>query len=520
MALLLIPVHGQNSPNSYLPLQLGRRWVLRSAGSSKPIVFEVLAADRDVYRLRFDNPWISSELRLLARDGRYYVTALTMNGQTAELPPDTLYWDTSAGDNQKWSSPIGKYEIVSRHKIIAAMGKSFSDCVEIQETNKQGNKLYWTFAPGVGFIQFGEGKDAFLLESLSTNPSPVPAPSQGSAPRKEKSSSPARDASVRVALGANTFANEAFDARAVNARFRQARDAGINLIYISPKWNEIETGRKSYKFSDIDYQIGEASGENLPAILHIRVIDTNQRAMPSDLAKQAFDSSDVFARLDALLDAMLGRLAGRVQYFLVGNEINAYFDRHPEEVQSYARLVSHAAAKIRQRIPGAHVSVSVTFDALSTASARLQPILDQTDFLALTYYPMSPDFVVRSPSTVDSDFPRMLSAAGSRKIFLQEVGYPSSAVNHSSEDMQAEVFSRVFGRVAQAADRFIGMNFTFMSDFSDQQANDFARYYGENAPGVDRFRAFLKTLGMFDNRGRPKKSWQVFKDRIQALHAS
>jgi hypothetical protein len=58
-----------------------------------------------------------------------------------------------------------------------------------------------------------------------------------------------------------------------------------------------------------------------------------------------------------------------------------------------------------------------------------------------------------------------------------------------------------------------------MSDFSDQQANNFARYYGENVPGVDRFRAFLKTLGMFDDHGRPKKSWQVFKDKIEALHA-
>src|SRR5580693_2787340 len=245
---------GQDFGN-YLPMQLGRRWVLRSASTSKPIVLEVAGADHDVYRLRFDNPWISSEFRLLVRGARYYVTALTMNGQTAELPPDSLYWDLSAGDNQKWSSPIGQYEVISRHKTVGTKETKFSDCVEIQETNKQGNKLYWTFAAGVGFVQFGEGKDAFFLESVSTNP--VSEASRAAPSVKEPPHPGAgKRAKVRIALAANTFANEAFEARAVDARFRQARDAGINLIYISPKWDEIETGNKRYKFTDIDYQVG------------------------------------------------------------------------------------------------------------------------------------------------------------------------------------------------------------------------------------------------------------------------
>lgn len=515
---LVLPLgllHAGQDAGNYLPMQLGRRWVLRSASMSKPIVLEVVAADGDVYRLRFDNPWISSEFRLLVRGARFYVTALTMNGQTAQLPADSLYWDLSAGDSQKWSSPIGKYEIVSRHKTVESDGTKFSDCVEIQETNQQGNKLYWTFAPGVGFVQFGEGKDAFFLKSVSTNP--LPEASRAASSSKQPPRSGAKRATVRIALAANTFANEAFDARAVNARFRQACEAGVNLIYISPKWDEIETGYKRYKFTDLDYQIGQAAGENLPAILNIRVIDTNQRALPSDLQKKPLDASEVRGRLDSLLDAVLGRLAGRVKYFLVGNEINSYFEKHPDEIQAYAVLTSEAAAKIKQRIPGAQVSVSITFDGLEAAQSRLRPILEKTDFFAVTYYPLNPDFVVRDPSTVSSDFPRLLSAAGSKQIFLQEVGYPTSRINRSSEDLQAELFARVLDRVGQTPDRFIGVNFTFMSDFSDSQVKSFAGYYG--MPNAERFRAFLKTLGMFDDQGRPKKSWQLFKNKIQALNA-
>jgi hypothetical protein len=481
---------------NYLPLDQGRRWVLRSPSWPNPIVLEVLSATGGEVRLRFDNPWISSELRLISRGGRAYVTALTTNGQTASLPPDTLYWDTTAVEKQTWSSPIGQYRVVSRHKKVRALGRDFEDCIEIEETNPQGQQLYWTFAPDTGFVQFGEGKDKFVLESTAPRPAVPP-----------------RAGVIRIGLDANTFANEGYNSRAVQARFHQARAAGVNFIYLSPKWNEIETGREQYKLDDIEYHIGQAVQENIPAVLHIRVIDTNQRAMPADLMGKPFDAEETGARLDRLLDAVLPRLAGRVKYFLVGNEIDAYFNQHADEAQAFAKLVARATARIRSRVPDAQVSVSTTLDGIE--DGRLGPILDQTSFLALTYYPMSADFVVRNPSTVDVDFPRILAAAGSKQIFLQEVGYPTSAANGSSEEKQAEVFSRVLDRVAANPGRFIGVNFTFMSDFSDSLVKSFSAYY--KMPGAERFSSFLKTLGMFDDQGRPKKAWTMFERKVKSL---
>ena len=481
---------------NYLPLDPGRRWVLRSPASSAPMVLEVLAAKDGKIRLRFDNPWIASELRLISRDGRIYVSGLTTNGQTAKLPADALYWDTTAPEKHRWASSIGQYQVVSRHKKVRAMGRDFEDCIEIEETNLQGTRLYWTFAPDTGFVQFGEGKDSFVLVSAATPEAP-------------------RASTIRVGLAANPFANEGYDSRSVQARFHEARDAGINLIYISPKWNEIETGRDEYKFNDVEYQIGEAVRENLPAILHVRIIDTNQRAMPADLMGQAWDGEETGGRLERLIDALLPRLEGRVKYFLVGNEIDAYFTQHPNEVRAFAKLVRRAAARIRNRAPDAQISVSTTLAAIEDAGLLLRPILDQTTFFALTYYPMSPDFVVRDPSTVAADFPRLLAAAGSKQIFLQEVGYPTSALNGSSEQKQAAVFSEVLDRVAENPGRFIGVNFTFMSDFSDSLVNSFSVYY--RMPGAERFRSFLKTLGMFDDQGRPKKAWPVFERKVRSL---
>ena len=488
-------VRTSNGDVNYLPLNQGSRWVLRSPSRAKPIVLEVLAAQGSKVRLRFDNPWIPSELDLISHDGRIYVTAVTANGQTSGLPPGTLYWDTTAHDKQTWASPIGQYQVVSRHKKVRALGRDFENCLEIEETNERGERLYWTFAPDAGFVQFGEGKDAFILESATTRQAP-------------------HAAATHVGLAANPFANERYDSASVQARFRQARDAGVNLIYICPKWNEIETGRRKYKLNEIEYPIGEAVQENLPAILHVRIIDTNQRAMPADLMGKPFDAEETGARLDQLLDAVLARLAGRVKYFLVGNEIDAYFNQHPGEVQAFAKLVARAGAHIRTRVPDAQISVSTTLAGLEDRG-RLRPILDQTTFFALTYYPMSPDFLVQDPSTVDTDFPRILAAAGSQQIFLQEVGCPTSPNNRSSEEKQAEFFSRVLDRMAGDPSRFIGVNFTFMSDFSDSLVGSLTAYY--QMPGADRFASFLKTLGMFDDQGRPKKAWAVFARKVRSM---
>lgn len=509
--------------DSYLPLSPGARWVLRSRASAKPIVLEVLRNNGSAALLRFDNPWLTSEMELVPSAGRYYVQSLSINGQRAQMPPETLYWDTAAREHQKWSSAIGKMEVLSRRTTVQAMGRTFNDCLVIQETNKQGNKLYWTFAPGIGFVQFGEGRDAFVLESL--NPGRDAAPGfrnseQPAAPPPASYNQPgtnppgARNGAVRVALAANTFANESFSPSAVQARFRQAVEAGVNLIYISPKWNEVETGRENYKLDDIRYQISEAADLGFPAILHLRIIDTNQRAVPSDLSGKAWDSAEMIARAGKLIDAVVPLLRNKVEYFLVGNEINGYFGQHRNEVDSYARLVSSLAGKIRNRVPGAKVSVSTNFDGIDDCRALLRPVCEKSDFFATTYYALSPSFMVRDPAGTEGDLQHLLQAAGNKKVFLQEVGYPTSPVNGSSEDKQAQTFSRVLDFAASHSDHFIGLNFTFMSDFSDSMVRQFTRYYGS---GANQFGSFLKTLGMFDDQGRPKRSWGVFSQKVRSV---
>jgi hypothetical protein len=94
--------------SQYLPLRVGKKWVLRSTAVGTPMVFEVIEKTDRGYRIRWDNPWIPSILTIFPRGGKFYVSAVTMNNQSAAMPDGTLYWDFTAPKGAMWTNKIGR----------------------------------------------------------------------------------------------------------------------------------------------------------------------------------------------------------------------------------------------------------------------------------------------------------------------------------------------------------------------------------------------------------------------------
>jgi hypothetical protein len=447
------------------------------------------------------------------QNGKYFVIAVTMGGRTAASPKDTLYFDLTAPEGKTWSNSIGTMTVVSRNKTVKTPAQTYRNCIQIRETNKEGNNLFWTFAPGVGFVQFGEGNGAFLLDSSDSAAQDEGAPANTATPVPTRSST--IGSRPLIGLSATTFANEPFTPAAVKARFNQSLQAGVTYIYLSPKWNELEPHPGKYNMKDIDFQIDQAVQANIPAVCNVRVVDTGNRAMPSDLQQLSFRDRKVQDRFQALLQALIPRFKNRVFLLLIGNEIDGYFKGHRNEISEYGELFSAGANRAKALNPDLQVSASITFDGLDLVDSLLRPLMQRTDFLALTYYPLNPDFTFRNPDDAKQDFSRMIFVARGKKILLQEVGYSSSTLNNSSEDKQARFYGNVFANLRANRDMFYGANFLFMSDLPDSVVNDLAKYY--NLPNADRFKAFLRTLGIFDQQGKPKKSWEVFRDQATRM---
>jgi hypothetical protein len=429
------------------------------------------------------------------------------------MPDDTVYWDFTAPRGAKWSNKIGKMMVVARDGTVRADRNTYSNVIVIRENNQ-----VWSFAPGVGFVQFGGGQGAFILDERASNFSaedrddvPPPMASNESAGRRGEVVREHSKGMPLIGLQATIFANEPLTPTTANAHFQTAVNAGITFQGFSSTWAKLEPRRGEYRFDEIDFNVGQASRANIPVAYTLSIIDTGMKTVPDYLKDVGWQDPKMQRQLMQLIEALAPHFKGRLSWIMIGNEIDPYFEKHGDEVRAYASLLGAASAKFHSLVPGIQVSHTITFPGLYMENGILKPLFDQSDFLSLTYYPASPDFKFRDPDTAFADFPLMIAAAKGKKILIQEVGYSSSPLNDSSQDKQSKFFENVFAQLREHSSEFIGANFLFMSDFSDSVVDGLARYY--HAAGADRFRAFLQTLGMFDGQGHPKESWAVFQQQ-------
>jgi hypothetical protein len=529
-------------PESYLPLSEGLRWVLSHPSVKKTVSFEVLSRDGDGYRIRFDSPFGSNDWTLVPEGGKILLTRFGKNGQMMDLPENSVYFDFRAPAGTSWKMTAGEMRVLDRSATVGA----YSSAIKI----RQGKDLVFTFARGVGFVQFGEGKNAFTLDESasrlpgkSTDGGNSPTPSAGVPPTSKQDDSrpvqhvPGSAPSVGVAakgdgyrrnfpkhstirgpllvgITVNAFANESQSPQTLLNRWQQSIETGVTFVVSNSKWDEVEPKKGNYQLDGLDFQVSEAQKHNLQVAYTLRLIDTVDRTMPSEMKRKKWTDPEMESRVLKLVEAMAPRFKDRVKWFMFGNEIDGYFGRHPEEVPEFAQLFDKVSRRLKEMVPGILVSSTIMYGGIDTLNAQLKPLNDRFDFLAITYYPIRGDFTMKDPSIVRNDFARMKSASEGRGVVLQEIGYASSSVNGSSEEKQAQFIREVFGQLRANRDVFDAGSFFLLADLSDSFVKNLSKFYGVNAK---TFSAFLQTTGLYDLNGKPKMSWNVFQSEMQHL---
>jgi hypothetical protein len=526
---LTLPVlSAQNGTGGYLPLSQGRRWVLKNPNQNRPIELAVVGNQNGEYHLRFTSPWNSADWKLTPHDGIVAMTGYGANGQTMPLPADTIFFDFVSKQGKSWSNQAGKFTVVARGRTVNGSGKSYQDCITIRQ-EAGGSKFLYTFSPEAGFVQFGEGAGAFVLDESASEMS-ARAPASGavappsvitrsggggfarSVPDRPVRSRASSTQKPLLGVTVTTFANEDDQPDNLMKRFDQTMQTGVTYISGAGKWIELEPSRGKFKLDSIDFQSHLAVNHRAKMSYTLRLIDTVHKVVPQELMKKGWMDAEMQKRVLSLVDALAPVLRDRVQWFVFGNEIDGYFDRHPDEVGDFVRLYDLVAARLHESVPGIKMASSIQFGGIDKLKGPLQALNDRFDFLMLTYYPMKGDFTVQDPDAPLRDLPRMKVAANGRQVVLQEIGYPTGAANKSNEDLQAQFFHNVFFEMRKDPQTFAAGNVFLMADLRDKFARDLASYYG--ITGHEPFRMFLQTLGLFDANGRPKKSWSVFESEL------
>jgi hypothetical protein len=317
---------------------------------------------------------------------------------------------------------------------------------------------------------------------------------------------PARETTPHSLLGLAMEFEKPPPAEVERRALAEIRGTGVTLFALSVSWSEAEPAPGKYSVAGVTRAARILRQSGATVHLDLPLVVGRIRDVPKDLAAFGFDDSRLSLRLGRLLDALAPALADTATISL-GYEADAYFADKPEELKAYRRLFEGAVEFLRKVAPHLRVGVTTAAPSESQAPEVAAQLHQESPVLFYLYSPFLREkpFVHRAPGALETDWKRLLDAAGGRPIAFPEVSFSSAAENGSSPAKQAEFVRRLR--------RFL--------DSQDGRRLLFARYVGWRDPPPGTYRVapggsdiagrkavFLGNRGLKGWNGEAKPAWQ------------
>ncbi len=302
------------------------------------------------------------------------------------------------------------------------------------------------------------------------------------------------------------------------ADFVAAIDSSIALgargNVLTYTWSRLEPDSARLNVQRVIDDVRYARSRGLQVFLGVQPINTVKRELPSDLATLAWNDARVAQRFERLLDA-LTPILGDVTYLSIGNEVGNYL-RGTSEWSTYTAFMAQAVSAVHRRAPAVKVGVTFEYDGAASNTMAVRALIAVSDVAIYTLYPFGLESFNVAPPTISGVlFDNMILLAGGKPVLLQELGYPASPLNGSSDTMQAQFFTDAIAQWKQRSDKMPFVNLFLLHDFTAQQCNDFGAYY--NLPNQPQFIGFLCSLGLRKADGTPRPSWEAVRTATRWL---
>lgn len=287
-----------------------------------------------------------------------------------------------------------------------------------------------------------------------------------------------------------------------------ARRAGVQAVTFSVDWSTVEPDSGEFDFSNADIANAYYPAEGIRVGLSVRPISTTYRPLPRDLSGLQIDHPRVVRRFESLLDSLAAHLdAVTLNGVYIGSEHDVYLGESEQEWdhwQSFYDVVRLHAESLWPTVP---IGTEFTYEGLTGASAAHTRRSNETsDVVVVSYYPLGPGFQVLAPSEVLHAFDTIAGLYPGRVFHVNQIGYPSSAANGSTEEKQRQFVAETFAAWDKHAARIAVLNFDWQTELTAEEVSEFEKLYGLHDPA---FAAFLGSLGFrhAEGAGRDKPAF-------------
>lgn len=251
-----------------------------------------------------------------------------------------------------------------------------------------------------------------------------------------------------------------------------------------------------FDFATIDIANAFYPTANMPLMLTIGTIDTNNKFVPASFNSVGFDDSALRTAFKSMLSSMMPRLANTQLVSLqIGNEVDAYLGTNAAAWAQYKIFFDDVAAYARTLRPGLLVGTTVTLSAAidPVLQPYVQSLMTTADIVSVTYYPVNADFTVKTAATVATEIAALVAAFGTKPIYFQEVGFPSAG----SEELQRQFVADFFANWDIFASQIPVVSWLNYTEWPQASVDAFGTQYGV-CPGTlcTPFKEFLRTLGL------------------------
>jgi hypothetical protein len=314
-----------------------------------------------------------------------------------------------------------------------------------------------------------------------------------------------------------------------DSAFAFAADACMESIHMFITWADIEPEAldysESFMASTLDVANIYYSWNDIKVELQVAPINTVAKEVPVDLADTPFDSPVMISRFNAMIDTMFNHIPDlELTALNIGNESDIYLGADENAYSEFKvfldAVTEHAKARYLE-LHGTELSVgtTMTFDGLTDPETQglCSDLNEGRDVIAVTYYPLNPDFTMESPAVIDADFDQLVSIYDDpgTPIYFCECGYSSSELCNSSESLQAEFYQAVFESWDEHFDHIKYLTIFKTTDWSQEDVEWFSVYYGIDDP---IFLEYLRALGVrtFPGNGENKEAYETILCELEA----